>query len=132
MKRSNSIFTFVLILLSVIILMGATSVSSRAATGEDDGSRSILADGAGNRALALGGSYVAIADDASASIWNPGGLGWLQRREFQATHTNLIGLGFNEQFASVVLPSWRWGVGSLTFRRFGVDGSEHRDDRSVS
>ena len=30
MKRSNSIFTFVLILLSVIILMGATSVSSRA------------------------------------------------------------------------------------------------------
>jgi tetratricopeptide (TPR) repeat protein len=105
--------------------------TAHAFNGEDDGARSILADGAGNRALALGGAYVAIADDASAAVWNPGGLGWIQRREFQATHTNLIGLGFNEQYASFVLPSWRWGVGSLTFRRFGVDGIEQRDDRNL-
>ena len=111
--------------------VGSAVNSAMGATGEDDGSRSILADGAGNRALALGGAYAAIADDASAVIWNPGGLGWLQRKEFQASHTNLIGLGFNEQYASLVLPSWQWGVGSFTFRRFGVDGIEQRDDRNL-
>lgn len=108
-----------------------TAPAARCAAGDDDGARSILADGAGNRALALGGAYAAIADDASAVIWNPGGLGRLQRREFQATHTNLIGLGFSEQYASLVLPSWRWGVGSFTFRRFGVDGIEERDERNL-
>jgi len=99
-----------------------------AATGQDDGGgRSILADGAGNRALSLGGAYVAVANDASATIWNPGGLGLVQRRELQATHTNLLGMGFNEQYASFVLPNWQWGVASMTFRRFGVDGIEGRD-----
>ncbi|MBU8869430.1 MAG: hypothetical protein KOO60_01030 [Gemmatimonadales bacterium] len=119
------------VLLVVGFAIGTAVDSALGATGEDDGSRSILADGAGNRALALGGAYAAIADDASAVIWNPGGLGWLQRREFQASHTNLIGLGFNEQYASFVLPSWRWGVGSFTFRRFGVDGIEQRDSRNL-
>ncbi|MFH1844932.1 MAG: PorV/PorQ family protein [bacterium] len=98
---------------------------------DDGGGRSVFAYGAGSRALALGGAYVAVADDASAVVWNPGGLGWVQRREFQASHTNLIGLGFSEQFASFVMPSWRYGVASVTFRRFGVGGIEQRDDRNV-
>ena len=34
-------------------------------------------DGSGSRALALGGAFVAIADDASAGYWNPAGLGYL-------------------------------------------------------
>lgn len=125
-------FPFRIPVLILLILVGICWPRPAAAgTGQDDGGRSILADGAGNRALALGGAYAAIADDASAVVWNPGGLGWIQRREFQATHTNLIGLGFNEQYASFVLPSWRWGVGSFTFRRFGVDGIEQRDDRNL-
>jgi tetratricopeptide (TPR) repeat protein len=41
-----------------------------------------------------------------------------------------MGLGFNEQYASFVLPHWRWGVASLTFQRFGVGGIEGRDDRN--
>ena len=131
MRRLFRISASGLLALWVIALAGAVSIPAMGDTGEDDGSRSILADGAGNRALALGGAYAAIADDASAAIWNPGGLGWLQRREFQASHTNLIGLGFNEQYASFALPSWRWGVGSLTFRRFGVGGIEQRDDRNL-
>ncbi len=117
--------TFVLVLMLV-------SLSNTSAWAQDDGgARSILADGAGNRALGMGGAYVAIADDASAAVWNPAGLGFVQRREFQATHTDLMGLGFNEQYASFVLPSWRWGAASLTFRRFGVDGIEGRDDRNI-
>lgn len=98
---------------------------------DDGGGRSVFATGAGNRALGLGGAYCAIADDASAAIWNPGGLGWLQRKELQATQTTLFGLGFQEQFAGLVVPHYRWGTASFTFRRFGVDGIEQRDDRGA-
>ncbi len=98
---------------------------------EDAGAASALAWGAGNRALALGGAYTAVADDASASLWNPAGLGFVTRCEFQAAHTRLIGLGFSEQFAALVWPDWRWGAASLTLRRFGVDGIERRDADNV-
>ena len=112
-------------------LLLACFATGEAYAQDDGGGRSILADGAGNRALSLGGAYAGVADDASAVIWNPGGLGLVQRREFQATHTDLMGMGFNEQYASFVLPDWRWGVASLTFRRFGVGGIEGRDDRNL-
>ncbi len=108
------------------------ALAPAAAVGLDDGGgRSVFAYGAGNRALALGGAYVAVPGDASTPLWNPGGLGLVERRQFQAAHTNLIGLGFGEQYASLVLPSWRWGVASVTFRHFGVGGIEHRDERNV-
>jgi tetratricopeptide (TPR) repeat protein len=113
----------------MILVLGG--VSGTVSGADDGGGRSILSYGAGNRPLALGGAYVAIADDASAALWNPGGLGFIARKQFQATHTNLIGFGFSEQYASFVWPSWRWGVASLTYRRFGVDGIEQRDDRNV-
>jgi tetratricopeptide (TPR) repeat protein len=114
-----------------LVVSGVVLLPHMAGALDDGGGRSVFAYGAGNRALALGGAYVAVADDASAAVWNPGGLGWVERREFQASHTNLIGLGFSEQYASFVLPSWRWGVAALTFRRFGVDGIEQRDGRNV-
>ena len=37
--------------------------------------------GSGARALGMGGAFIAVADDATAASWNPGGLGQLQRRE---------------------------------------------------
>lgn len=96
---------------------------------DDGGGRSVFATGAGNRALAMGGAYTAVADDASASVWNPAGLGLIPRKELQATQTSLFGLGFNEQYASIALPNWRWGTVALTWRHFGVDGIESRDER---
>ncbi len=115
-------------ILSLILL---TLVANPAWAQEDGGGRSILSNGAGNRALSLGGAYAAVGDDASAVFWNPGCLGLVQRREIQTSHTNLMGLGFSEQYASIVLPSWQWGVGSLSIRRFGVDGIEGRDNRNI-
>lgn len=98
---------------------------------EDAGTRSIFAQGAGNRALALGGAYTALAMDASAGLWNPGGLGLASRREFQVSHTD-YDLGFAEEYASFVLPDWRWGGASVTYRRFSVGGVERVDDRNMS
>ena len=98
---------------------------------DDGGGRSVFALGAGNRALALGGAFGAVADDASASLWNPAGLARLDRRQFQMTHTSLFGMGFSEQYMAAVYPHWRYGTFAVTVRLFGVDGIEHRDDRNV-
>ena len=37
--------------------------------------------GSGARALGMGGAFIAIADDATAASWNPGGLTQLERPE---------------------------------------------------
>jgi tetratricopeptide (TPR) repeat protein len=120
MRRRRCILTLV----ALLAVLPSTTLAL-----DDGGGRSVFATGAGNRALALGGAYVAVADDASAAVWNPAGLALAPRKQFQITQTSLFGLGFSEQYASLVVPHWRWGSASLTYRRFGVDGIEGRDDR---
>ncbi len=114
-------------IVACLMLLGTTGARAL----DDGGGRSVFARGAGERALALGGTYVAIADDPTAMIWNPAGLGILDRTAFYASSTNLIGLGFSERMGAVALPSWKLGTIGLTFRHFGVDGIEQRDDRGT-
>ena len=104
---------------------------SVAQAADDGGGRSVFAFGAGNRPLGLGGAYAAIANDASALMWNPGGLGLVERTEFQFSQASYYGLGMDEQYGSLVLPHWRLGTASITFRRFAVGGIERRDNRNV-
>lgn len=107
-------------------------LAAGAASGTDDGGgRSVFARGAGERALGLGGAYGAVADDATALFWNPAGLARSARVALQASHSDLIGLGFYEQQGSLVLPGWRLGTFAIGLRRFGVDGIEGRDDQGT-
>lgn len=98
---------------------------------EDGGARSVFASGAGIRALSMGGAFVAVSDDASAALWNPGGLGLLQNRTFEVSHANLGLVDLDEQYASLAIPSWRWGTTAVSFRRYAIDGVERRDDRNA-
>jgi long-subunit fatty acid transport protein len=43
--------------------------------------------GSGARALGMGGAFIAVADDATAASWNPGGLTQLERPEFSAVYS---------------------------------------------
>jgi len=117
-------------LLLLTLLMVAVVVPVAIAS-DDGGVRSVFALGAGNRAIGLGGAYVAIADDASAALWNPAGLAQLERRRAEFTSTNLIGMGFSEKYLALAYPHWRLGNTSFTLRTFGVDGIESRDDRNL-
>jgi long-subunit fatty acid transport protein len=64
-------------------------VSSRAlAVGEAAAPSLIISPSA--RAWGLGQSYVAVADDATAIYWNPGGLGFLDGTNMSLTHSQLI------------------------------------------
>ncbi|HEY6221666.1 MAG TPA: hypothetical protein VIX13_03940 [Candidatus Eisenbacteria bacterium] len=117
---------------AAIALALAIAVSASTAYAADDGgTRSVFASGAGNRALALGGAFVGLADDASAMIWNPGGLGIRQRLEVLATHAEYADLGSKQDFVAIVLPNWRWGAAGISILHFGIDGIEQRDDRNL-
>ena len=108
----------------------ALVIATAAHAAEDGGTRSIFSTGSGMRALALGGAFAAIADDASGSLWNPGGLGLVQRGELQLAQAQYE-LDFRETFAAAVYPDWRWGAMAVTIRHFGASGIEGRDDRNT-
>src|SRR5436309_11514578 len=60
------------ILAGFALVVGGHPLAASAA--EDAGTRSVFAQGAGNRAVGMGGAFVGVADDASATMWNPAGL----------------------------------------------------------
>jgi hypothetical protein len=41
--------------------------------------------GSGARAMGMGGAFIAVADDASAALWNPAGIAQLEKREISAS-----------------------------------------------
>ncbi len=58
--------------------------------------------GYGSRASSLGDAYVSMVNDVSATYWNPAGLGYMQKAEFQVMsqpwyvdiNTSFVGLGY--------------------------------------
>lgn len=87
----------------------------------------------GPRAIALGGAFVSLADDASALFWNPAGLTSVGHQEFSASQADLFRTSVRDNFASFVVPlspglaaatDWYhsgFADGSLGFRENRID-----------
>lgn len=76
--------------------------------------------GVGARPLGMGGSFVAISDDSTATYWNPAGLGYLSHSEISFMHSSLGDLN-SYDFVNYVQP---FGVNfclGLSWLRVGVD-----------
>ena len=71
-----------------VFLLGLLPASRLFAVGEAAAPSLIISPSA--RAWGLGQSYVAVADDATAMYWNPGGLGFLEGTQVSLTHSQLI------------------------------------------
>jgi len=71
-------------------------------------SGAFLKIGVGARAVALGESYVAVANDPSTIYWNPAGLASLQRQEIQFSHADWPA-DIHYEHAAWVVPSRRFG-----------------------
>ena len=58
----------------------------------------------GARPIAMGETFVAIADDGNSSYWNPAGMVFSFHQELNAMYSDLYGLGINNGFLSVIYP----------------------------
>ena len=92
---------------------------------------SFLEVGIGSRAIAMGGAFVAVANDASGIYWNPAGISHLRNGEFIFEHIDwLIDISFNH--VGAVIPIQRYGslgafVTSVTVPRMKVRTVQYAD-----
>ena len=94
--------------------------------GEESGgyAGSFLEWGAGARAISLGKSFTAIANDGTALYWNPAGLTQISSRELSATHA-LIFEDRSQNFLAFTFPLSRFSL-SAGWLRFGVSDIQER------
>jgi len=80
-----------------------------------------LSLGVGARALGMGGAYAAIADDITASYWNPAGLVNLNYPQIFFMHAERFGGAVNHDYGAVALPFGSKSSIGLSVYRIGVD-----------
>jgi hypothetical protein len=91
----------------------------------------VLQIGVGARALGMGGAYVAVADDSTATYWNPAGLPSIQHMEVSADEqgrenaalsdgTNEVGSDYIFMSGGMTIPDI--GTVGVAAMRYGVSG----------
>jgi hypothetical protein len=96
------------------VVLGLLASSRVLAVGEAAAPSLIISPSA--RAWGLGQSYVAVADDATAIYWNPGGLGFLDGTNMSLTHSQLIPmLADDVYFESINISHSVPDIGTLGF-----------------
>jgi hypothetical protein len=81
--------------------------------------------GAGARAIAMGKTFSAIANDGTSIYWNPAGLAQLSSRELSAMHS-LIFEDRHQNFIAVSFPFNKFSL-SAGWMRFGVSNIQERN-----
>jgi hypothetical protein len=85
-------------------------------------SNEFLAIGTGARAKAMGNSFVAIADDATAGYWNPAGLLRIKSNlQFSLMHAEYFAGIAKYDFGAVAFPIDTMSTIGFTYIRFAVD-----------
>jgi hypothetical protein len=105
------------IVLSLTLLM----VISAVALADGVGAFSAFKNGVGARALAMGGAFVAIADDATAVCWNPAGLAQSEDTRIAGMSTDVFGMGITHQFVGATTSFSGIGIG-LGWERTALTG----------
>ncbi len=96
-------------------------VQATATGGQPD---EFLSYGAGSRSLAMGGAFVSVADDSSATYWNPAGLSQITRKEISLMQATLFA-DTTYDFYSIVFPSKKggsaWGLSMTSLSSAGFE-----------
>ncbi len=115
--------------LSFAILLVFLNAGLLVADQATSGLSSFFLLGAGARAVGMGGSFVSVANDASAVFWNPAGLPRLSYPELTFAHVTLPE-GSEYDFGGIAYPTLKAGSFSAGFLRIGTDGIFSRDNRA--
>jgi hypothetical protein len=76
----------------------------------------------GARATAMGGAFIAVADDASGVFWNPAGLGLTSGFKLTGMHTRLYSIGdLSEDCLAVTYSGWRRSGFGFGWARTGLE-----------
>ena len=78
----------------------------------------------GPRAIAMGGAFSAVADDASALFWNPAGLALIGHQEIAGNYADLFGTGIVDNRIAFVLPLAPSHTAGLDWYHSGFEDSE--------
>ncbi len=110
------------------LLLAAATLFPGAARAADPGLTvlNFLEIGAGARAAALGNAFVAVADDASATYWNPAGLLAIRRNDVLGTHNAWI-QDLRHEFAAFGARRGRHAIG-LSFIGLYTDDIDARNE----
>src|SRR5688572_8100761 len=115
------------VLLVLIGITGAASAQLPAASSEFGFRRgAFLARGMGARPVAMGEAFTAVADDATAIAWNPGGVGQLKRTQAAAQY-DAIAEGMGLGSAAVAVPVGHGQVVGAGFTMLTYGSYELRD-----
>lgn len=79
--------------------------------------------GIGARPYGMGGAFVAIADDATAPMYNPAGIDYIKKPELGFTYLDIISGAVNYNYAGIVVPSKKVGSFGLSFGMLSDDSS---------
>ena len=118
-------------ILFVLVVVGTLMTAGPAAATKYAGS--FMENGGGARALGMAGAFTAVADDPSATFWNPAGLSELEKREIMLMHSERFGDLIDRDFAVYTQPvNWNLfggqssGIG-VTLIRLGIDNIPFTD-----
>ena len=124
-RRRRGVVLCVLVILSCLAALPASAAKFAGA---------FMENGGGARALGMGGAFTSVADDPSATFWNPAGLGQVRSRELMLMHSERFGDLVDRSYASFVMPtSWsllggQSGGFGISLIRLGIDDIPFTED----
>jgi len=124
-KKYNLIFA---IITFSVLLFSMPQVAWCKASGGQPGA--FLSWGAGARSLGMGKAFVSIADDASATYWNPAGLAQIDRKEITALHA-ILWADTIYDFISYVHPITGIGTVGGSITRLYSGKFDGRDENNI-
>jgi hypothetical protein len=108
----------------IVLSLALLVVVSAVALADGAGAFSAFKNGVGARALAMGGAFVAIADDATGAYWNPAGLAQLDDMRLAGMSTDVFGMGHTHQYVAGAATIANFGMG-LSWERYAYSGQQN-------